>query len=91
MCVPEHSHPPASLEQESLHTAVQHWAGIRVCQPLVWASQQMVVIQKCLWCREAEGEPAQGLLLLKDGNVPQLSVGLFLARISCVKMWEWSG
>lgn len=39
----------------------------------------MVVICKLLWCREAEGEPAQGLLLLKDVNVLQFLVGFFFA------------
>lgn len=37
----------------------------------------MVVIYKLLWRREAEGEPVQGLLLLKDVNVLQFLVGLF--------------
>lgn len=46
------------------------------------------MICKLLWCREAEGEPAQGLLLLKDVNVLQFLVGFFLLAISCVKMWE---
>lgn len=38
----------------------------------------MVVIYNLLWCREAEEEPTQGLLLLEDVNVLQFLVGLFL-------------
>lgn len=41
----------------------------------------MMVIYKLLWCREAEREPAQGLVLLEHVNVLQA----FLALISCEK------
>lgn len=48
MYVPEHSHPPASQEQECLSTAMQQ-AQIQDHHPRIWALQQMVVIYKLLW------------------------------------------
>lgn len=56
---------------------MQHRAGISLSAPYLGV-EQMVVIYQLLRCRKAEGEPAQGLLLLKDVNVLQFLVGFFL-------------
>lgn len=77
MCVPEHSHPCLPGAGEPPHLSAASGWNQSLSAPYLGA-EQMVLSYKLLWSREAEGEPAQRLLLLKDVDVLQFSVGLFL-------------